>query len=238
MSEADRAKLAEMLMGAGIFENSSGHVAVERRILASVFTSHFREMVMQPHQQVDYERLRREGRWPEASAFRDAERKRLRAAGGTRKQAVDKSWQRMLERFPLHDAANTASVTVPADRTESPKLFLDFKNVPTFEQLLRWTVRFLGHDPATIDPAQVPHRTCIEFLKFANRDSGAFFGWLAKYDQEAKKSAEGKHSYEDEKRKHFKLYDAILADLKATAKQKISSPCCDESGTSIAATSS
>ena len=193
---------------------------------------------MKAEQHAEYERLRREGRWPEASAFREAERKRLRAARGARKEALDESWQRMLERFPPLDAPNTASVAAPTDTTESPKLFLDLRNVPTFEQLIRWTVRFLGHDPVTIDPAQIPHRTCIEFLKFANTDNGTFFGWLAKHDQEAKKIAESKRGYEDEKRKHFKLFDLILADLRATKKREKKLSRCDESSTTSSVTSS
>lgn len=36
---------------------------------------------MKEHERKDYERLRAEGRWPEASEFREAERKRLRTVG-------------------------------------------------------------------------------------------------------------------------------------------------------------
>jgi hypothetical protein len=64
---------------------------------------------MQGHQRQDYERLRAEGRWAEANAFRETERKRLLAEGRTRQQACDESWQEMLEKFPPLNAAQDAT---------------------------------------------------------------------------------------------------------------------------------
>jgi hypothetical protein len=46
------------------------------------------------------DRLRREGRWPEASIFRDNERQRLRAAGIPRKQANEQAWEAMTAAYP------------------------------------------------------------------------------------------------------------------------------------------
>ena len=55
---------------------------------------------MKEHERKDYERLRAEDRWPEASEFREAERKRLRTAGRNRQQACDESWALMLRKYP------------------------------------------------------------------------------------------------------------------------------------------
>ena len=46
------------------------------------------------------DRLRREGRWEEASAYRDEVRKRLRAEGKPKAEAVDASWEAMVEKYP------------------------------------------------------------------------------------------------------------------------------------------
>ena len=46
------------------------------------------------------ERLRREGRWAEASLWRDEKRKQLRADGQTKANANEASWQAMIEEFP------------------------------------------------------------------------------------------------------------------------------------------
>ncbi len=55
---------------------------------------------MQASELPEYRRIRAEDRWKEATAFRDAERLRLRAAGRTRQQACDESWLLMLKKFP------------------------------------------------------------------------------------------------------------------------------------------
>ena len=68
--------------------------------LAGVSANHFQKGVMQEHERQEYQRLRAEGTWSEASAFREAERKRLRKVGRNRQQACDESWAAMLKKFP------------------------------------------------------------------------------------------------------------------------------------------
>lgn len=46
------------------------------------------------------ERLRREGRWKQASEFRERERQRLRDEGLARNEAKEEAWRLMAERFP------------------------------------------------------------------------------------------------------------------------------------------
>lgn len=55
---------------------------------------------MEAHEKRDYERLRAEGRWLQASEYRESERKRLREAGRSRRQAREESWIAMLTKFP------------------------------------------------------------------------------------------------------------------------------------------
>ncbi len=45
-------------------------------------------------------RLMDEGRWDEASAFRDEVRRALRIQGKTRREAGEKAWEAVSERFP------------------------------------------------------------------------------------------------------------------------------------------
>jgi len=51
------------------------------------------------------ERLRREGRWSEASLFKDAELRKLRSGGMTKANAGEEAWRRMAAKFPA--LANT-----------------------------------------------------------------------------------------------------------------------------------
>ena len=48
-------------------------------------------------------RLRKEGRWPEASTWRDAEKKRLRAEGMNKIDSNEAAWVNMSEEFPPID---------------------------------------------------------------------------------------------------------------------------------------
>ena len=69
--------------------------------VSSIFGEpYFREGIMQASELPEYRRIRAEGRWQEATAFRDVERLRLREAGRTRQQACDESWLLMLKKFP------------------------------------------------------------------------------------------------------------------------------------------
>lgn len=63
---------------------------------------------MQEHELKEYQRLRAEGQWNAASEFREAERKRLRAAGRNRQQAREESWEAMLEKYPPQDGQTPA----------------------------------------------------------------------------------------------------------------------------------
>jgi len=45
------------------------------------------------------DRLRQEGRWEVASWYRDRQRQRLRREGLTRREAREKAWEGMLEKF-------------------------------------------------------------------------------------------------------------------------------------------
>jgi hypothetical protein len=45
------------------------------------------------------DRLRKEGRWEEASLWRDNKRKQLRAEGHAKAEANEASWEAMIEQF-------------------------------------------------------------------------------------------------------------------------------------------
>ena len=61
------------------------------------------------------DRLRSEGRWNEASEFRDRERQRLRDEGWSRREANQESWRLMDEAFPPPDCEGRASYYALAD---------------------------------------------------------------------------------------------------------------------------
>lgn len=73
---------------------------------------------MQENELREYQRLRAEGRWPQANEFREAERKRLREVGRTRQQARDESWAAMRAKFPPVGQAKPARPAVEGERIE------------------------------------------------------------------------------------------------------------------------
>ncbi len=70
------------------------------------------------------ERLRREGRWAEASKFKDETVKKLREGGMKRSEANEQAWEEMAQAFPpLPPSADPPAgeqVSEPSDGTAGP----------------------------------------------------------------------------------------------------------------------
>lgn len=84
------------------------------------------------------ERLRREGRWPEATAHRERLRLELRAAGKPRQEANDEAWNRVIEEYPPLPAPDP----VPVESIERAVAVAEIPSVPeaapvAFESALR-----------------------------------------------------------------------------------------------------
>lgn len=176
---------------------------------------------MQTHEKSDYDRLRAEGRWPQANEFREVERRRPREDGRTRQQARDESWSLMLDKFPPL-VAESAGLPSPIVESEPniPKVAIDMTAAPDFESALRWTWAAMGRDPATIDLAQAPHPGCVELLKFAKSDPKSFFAWVAKYDQKRQEAEQTQRSFHDDQRTHFKLIAKVRDYYRAKLEQQ------------------
>jgi hypothetical protein len=220
------------------FENCPGRAAVVGDGLARASAIKNQERDMTETKLALMTRLRADGRWEAADKFREETRVRLKDDGMRRRDAAEEAWRLTAEKYRPIEALSAESVAVPADTTDAAKVFLDLQNAPDFEFLLRWTLKYIGLDPDTIPASQIPSRSCRSMLGLANRDPKTFWTWLAKSDCEAKKKADAERTYADDKRKHFRLFELILADLHATENLEKQLPCCDESGRTIASASS
>lgn len=58
------------------------------------------------------DRLRTEGRWAEASQFKDQELRKLRGGGMPKSEASESAWEAMAEKYPPLPDAETAAVSV------------------------------------------------------------------------------------------------------------------------------
>ncbi|MCX7420108.1 MAG: hypothetical protein NT013_11295 [Planctomycetia bacterium] len=177
---------------------------------------------MKENERKDYERLRAEGRWLEANEFREVERKRLRADGRNRQQACDESWSAMLAKYPPIEPNDPATEFVPTatEGSLTPPRIAEIERAPDFEFLLRWAVANMGLEPEKLDVSQVPNPACIEMLRFAKQDPAKFFGWLAKYDEKAQEQSKAAQAFQDDKRKHFKLFELLLEEYEARLRRE------------------
>jgi hypothetical protein len=192
---------------------------------------------MQENELKEYQRLRSEGLWSAASEFREAERKRLRAAGRNRQQAREESWEVMLEKFPPLDGQTPArQPAVAMDRwseadTDS-ELDLDEQNrqaeiAEELEQLHLLTngqpidadrdIDFAYRNMAlpSVTPLMAPSGAAWQWYLYACREPHKFLEICAKREDAKAKQAGTITSQrmEDDKRKQFAILERIKKQL-------------------------
>jgi len=89
------------------------------------------------------ERLRREGRWPEASKMKDAALADFRAQGVKRDEAAEAAWAAMAEAYPplpvAEGPADATASTPEAVTTNAPPIpWSDLPTDANFDEEVRW----------------------------------------------------------------------------------------------------
>jgi len=74
------------------------------------------------------ERLRQEGRWGEASKFKDQTVKKLRGEGMKRAEAAEEAWRRMAEAYPPLAAPGPAPEPAAVHQPAADATFAGFKD--------------------------------------------------------------------------------------------------------------
>lgn len=180
---------------------------------------------MQEHELKEYHRLRAEGKWNAAYEFREAERLRLRAAGRTRQQARDESWEAMLEEYPPEDEE--------ADDTddEPESVFEETSQNASFEEELTQLARLTGSNPTdadgdidfayrnmalpTVTPLMAPSISAWSWYLYSRSEPNKFLEICAKREDAKAKMAGTitNQMMEDDKRKQFAMIDRIEKEL-------------------------
>src|SRR5689334_13727195 len=120
------------------------------------------------------DRLRREGKWSEASTYRDDLRRQLRADGRPKSEASDVAWQAMIEKFPPQPVADTINVTEELDELDFEGLAVQFGgNAPDLLRDAMWVYENLVNKRATAQDA--PSLGAWSLLKWARGNSNRFF---------------------------------------------------------------
>ena len=158
---------------------------------------------MQEHELKEYQRLRAEGRWNAASEFREAERKRLRAAGRNRQQAREESWEAMLEKYPPQDGQTPARQSAVAmdrwsetDATDTESQLDDHNQDAEFADELKQLALLTNGQPADVDrdidfayrnmalgtktPLMAPSLAAWEWYLYARREPHKFLEIFAR----------------------------------------------------------
>jgi hypothetical protein len=124
------------------------------------------------------DRLRREGRWDEATTYRDEMRRQFKREGKSREEAVKASWQAMLEKYPplaepesngeidmMPDDEETGDIDALLDRVDS--------GAPDLVRDVIWSYENLENPRAR--PADAPSLGAWGLLKWARGDRDHFF---------------------------------------------------------------
>lgn len=193
---------------------------------------------MQEHELRDYQRLRAEGRWDDANEFREAERKRLRAAGRTRQQAREESWESMLERFPpLDEQTNEQTPVQPSasesdprsesDSEDSDMMWQDEQYDEELRQLARQACElpidiyrdmdfaYRNMSSPNVTPLMAPCLPAWQWYLFARSEPNEFLEMFTKFEEVRARTAGtiSTQQMEDDKRKQFELIDKIMKEL-------------------------
>lgn len=162
------------------------------------------------------ERLRREGRWDEASAFRDEARSRLRTEGKPKAEANEAAWEAMIEHFPpLPPPETTAVETDELDEAELDALSAQFDGKPAdFARDAQWTYENLDNKRAT--PATAPCLGAWSMLKWARESPSRFFEHLLPKAIAAQQKQLAVDDWHAEEELNIAELERMLADLCAS----------------------
>ena len=198
---------------------------------------------MQEHELKEYQRLRAEGQWNAACQFREAERKRLRAAGRNRQQAREESWEAMLEKYPPQDGQTPARQSAvaldrwsEADAADSESQLDEHNRDAEFAEELKQLALMTNGQPADVDrdidfayrnmalptvtPVIAPSLAAWQWYLYSRREPNKFLEIFAKREDAKAKMAGTitSQQMEDDKRKQFAIIDRIVEQLQVDIK--------------------
>jgi hypothetical protein len=193
---------------------------------------------MQEHELKEYQRLRAEGHWTAASKFREAERKRLRAAGHSRHDAREESWEAMLEKYPPQDGQTPSRQSAEeldrwseADAAYSESQLDEHNRDAEIAEELKQLVLLTNSQPTDLDrdinfayrnmafssvmPLTAPSGAAWQWYLYARREPAKFLEICAKREDAKAKQAGTitNQRMEDDKRQQFAILDRIEKQL-------------------------
>lgn len=150
-------------------------------------------------------RLQREGRWDEATRFKDEKAAELRKNGMTRKDAQQAGWKAMGEKYPplpeVDEPGDVQPVEPAIDQRDVDAILARAAdNPPDATKGTLWVYQHLNHP--TVSPADAPSLGGWSMLQWAKENRNRFFEQV--WPKAAAKMQTPQQDYED---------DPLLAEL-------------------------
>lgn len=174
--------------------------------------------VMTESKVVAMDRLRQDGRWNEASEFRDRVRTELRASGMNRSQAAEEAWVRMIAEYPpVESEAGEGLLVEPewpsglTDEDEQEALKSVSGNRADFDRDFMWSYQQLGK--SDVGPQDAPSAPAWFLLKYANSARSEFLKRAATFFERRESKAAAEQSLVDDHRKQMSFIDAMYDEF-------------------------
>jgi len=155
-------------------------------------------------------RLYREGRWEEASTYRDSVRRELRSQKVPRAEANDQAWAAMIEKFPplavpVQEHVAVADPSIEDEAIDFAALLERTKGIPPdLDRDALWAYEQL--DVITATPDAAPSLGAWGLLKWARGNRNRFF------EQVLPKVAASKKKRDEERKRSFVDDDDVVED--------------------------
>ena len=177
-------------------------------------------------------RLRREGRWEEASLFKDEVKNWLRASGLKRAEANEKAWDEMAEKYPpLPEPelpAEPESVEKPPEEAEpAGPVKADFEQARVrLSEELDWAHQ--NWALTDVEPKDAPSQGAWSFLLMACSDTKGFYALWQRCNM--RDSDDESQEFEDDARHSVAEINKRIEEIRSAALRT----CADDSAGELA----
>ena len=159
------------------------------------------------------ERLRAEGRWDEASKFKDETLRTLRGEGMKKAEAGEEAWRRMAEKYPpLENAGEDVPGVFPDEEIDTDELADRIGDErPDLVRDTLWVYDHLA-DRRT-KPAEAPSAGAWALLGWARRYQNRFFEMILPKAMGARSQEDEDAANDRRERMAIEEIDALLAEM-------------------------
>ena len=114
-----------------------------------------------------------------------------------------------------HVIAEIDGTAVEVEQPEANPEIAAIRETPVYDAILEWTVRNIASDPANVKLDSPNAAAYRQYLSFAQAEPKVFWSEYSRLQQRKNAAIAEKTAFEDDKRKHFRLFDLLLEEYEA-----------------------